>query len=140
MLRVDLANCWDDAVVEGEETSPLRVGRLVHRVVSRYPRVPAVSLSNVLPQVDSTVLEVNVVPEGGVAGRVVGVPILVLAAGQCVDVEDSVDLVLGTLQHCQIRNQSKPKTESHTISTTRSTCLNPSSLISNGFMSSSKWW
>ena len=46
-----------------------------------------------LPQVHDPVLEVAVLPERGDVGGVVGVPVLVLGAGQGVQVDDRVDAV-----------------------------------------------
>jgi hypothetical protein len=46
--------------------------------------------------VHDPVLEVAVLPEGGDVGGVVGVPVLVLGAGQRVQVDDRVDAVPGS--------------------------------------------
>ena len=48
-----------------------------------------------LPEPNGAVLVVAVVPKGGVGGGVVGVPARGLTAGDCVHVEDGVDLVGG---------------------------------------------
>jgi hypothetical protein len=42
-------------------------------------------------------LVIFVIPEGGVGGGVVGVPVGILAAGDGVHVEDCVDFVFGAL-------------------------------------------
>jgi hypothetical protein len=47
---------------------------------------------------NAAVLVVFVVPEGGMRGGVVGVPVGVLAAGKGVHVEDCVDFAFGTLR------------------------------------------
>jgi hypothetical protein len=97
MVKINPSDRGDDAVVESQQPRPLRVGGLVHGVVACDPGIPLVSTGNVLPKVDDAVLEVNVVPEGGVSGRVVGMPVLILAARAGMQVEDCVDSVLGAL-------------------------------------------
>ena len=84
-----------DAVVEGGEAVVFRVARLVERVIARDPGIRLVAGGELLPEPDGAVLEVPVVPEGGVAGRVVGMPVWVLAAWGGVHVEDGVDAVVG---------------------------------------------
>lgn len=51
-----------------------------------------------LPDIDGSVLEVLVVPKGSVPGGIVRVPVLVLAAGEGVEVENGVDAVFRTLK------------------------------------------
>lgn len=80
VVRVNIPDRWHNAVVESQQTCPFRVSRLVHRVVASDPRVTLVSASNMFPEVNGSVLEVLVVPESSVSSRVIGVPILVLAA------------------------------------------------------------
>lgn len=109
VFGINIADSGDDAIVEGEQASPLDVGGFVEGVVSRDPRISLVSLRNNLPQVDDSILEMLVVPEGGVAGRVVGVPILVLAAGSGVEVENRVDFVLGALQEERLVGNKTPR-------------------------------
>jgi hypothetical protein len=48
-----------------------------------------------LAQVHDALLEVRVLPEGREVRRVVGVPVLVLAAGGRVEVDHAVDALLG---------------------------------------------
>lgn len=49
------------------------------------------------PKVNGSVLEVLVVPKSSVSGRVVGVPILVLATRKRVEIENGIYAILGTL-------------------------------------------
>lgn len=79
MVRIDIPDCRHDTVVECQQATPLRVSRLVHGVVTSNPWISLISSGNMFPQVDCSVLEVFVVPKGGVSGRVVAVPILVLS-------------------------------------------------------------
>lgn len=98
MVRIDIPDRRHDTVVECQQTSPLRVSGLVHGVVTSNPWIAFVSSRNMFPQVDRPVLEVFVVPEGGVSGRVIAVPILVLSTGKGVKVENSVDTIFGALR------------------------------------------
>lgn len=98
MVRINIPNCGHNTVVECQQTSPLTVSRLVHGVVTGYPWIALVSSGNMFPQVDRSVLEVFVVPECGVSGRVIAVPILVLSTRQGMKVEDSVDTIFGALR------------------------------------------
>ena len=72
-----------------------RIGGLVYWVVAGHPRVVLVALGDGLPEVHGPVLEVLVPPEECLVGRVVRVPVLVLVAGKCMQVDDRVDLVPG---------------------------------------------
>ncbi len=64
----------------------LRVAGLVDRVVACDPRVGGVAGGDLRPEPEGAVLVVFVVPESGVRGGVVGVPVGVLAAGEGVHV------------------------------------------------------
>ena len=50
-----------------------------------------------LPEVDGSILEVLVIPESSVSGRVIAMPILVLATRQCVEIDDGIDAIFGAL-------------------------------------------
>jgi hypothetical protein len=102
VVAVDLANGRDEPVVERADDRAGRVGRLVEQVVSADRRLVAVARREGLPQVHDAILEVRVLPEGGDVGRVVGVPVLVLAAGHGVQVDDAVDAVLGAQSHDRV--------------------------------------
>ncbi len=91
MVGVDLADGGHEPVVDRADDLAARVAGLVEQVVTRHGRVVAVALGERLPQVHDAVLEVRVLPERGDVGRVVGVPVLVLAAGHGVQVDHAVD-------------------------------------------------
>lgn len=74
-----------------------RVAGLVDGIVACDPGVGDVAFCELGPEPDAAVLVVFVVPEGGVGGGVVGVPVGILAAGDGVHVEDCVDFVFGAL-------------------------------------------
>ena len=95
VVGIDLADGRDDSVVEGQQTSPLLICGLVHGIETSDPRITFVPPSENLPKVDHSVLKVLVVPEGRVAGRVVAMPILVLATRARMEVQNGVDAVLG---------------------------------------------
>lgn len=82
MIWIDLSNRRDDAVVEGEQSRPFGIGGLIHGIIPCNPGISFVSAGDVLPQIDGAVLEVDMVPEGSVASRVVAVPVLVLTSGK----------------------------------------------------------
>lgn len=71
-----------------------RITGLVDEIVARYPGVVLIAGSNLPPQPDDAVLEVFVVPEGGVVAAVVAMPVWVLTTWEGVQVEDRVDFVL----------------------------------------------
>jgi hypothetical protein len=100
VLGVDGADRGLDAVVEGGQAPVLRVARLVDRVVAGDPGVGLVVCSELLPEPDGAVLVVFVLPEGGVVGAAVAVPVGVLAAGEGVQVQDCVDFVFCALGRC----------------------------------------
>jgi len=81
VVRVDLSDSRLKAVVERRKTVVERVAWLVNWVVTSYPSVVLVAFSNLSPEPDDTVLVVFVVPEAGVVGDVVRVPVRVLSAG-----------------------------------------------------------
>ena len=95
MVRIDGADSGLEPIIERRQAPVLRVAGLVERVVSRDPGVSTVVSGKLLPEPDSAVLVVFVVPEGGVVSRVVGVPVAVLAAGSGVHVEDGVEALGG---------------------------------------------
>jgi hypothetical protein len=82
VVWVDGADGGLDAGVESRQAEVLGIAGFVDGVVTGDPGVVLVAGSDVLPEPEGAVLEVLVVPEGGVVGDVVGVPVLVLAAGE----------------------------------------------------------
>ena len=50
-----------------------------------------------LPEVDGSILEVLVIPESSISGRVVTMPILVLDPRQCVEIDNGIDTIFRTL-------------------------------------------
>ena len=62
MVWVDGADCSVDFVIEPDESSVLRVGGLVQRVITCNPFVVFVVLCKLCPKPEDTVLEVFVVP------------------------------------------------------------------------------
>ena len=95
MAGVDGAHRGGEPRVERADDRARLVGRLVHQVVARHPRVAAVAVGDRLPQMHDAVLEVRVLPEQRPVGRVVRVPVVVLPARQGVQVDDAVDPVRG---------------------------------------------
>jgi hypothetical protein len=83
----------DHPVAERLDDVPVRVGRFVHDVVPGDGGVAPVMRGESLPQVHGPVLEVPVGPEPRLVRLVVAVPVLVLRAGQCVEVQDRVQAV-----------------------------------------------
>lgn len=97
MIGIDFTDLGFDAVVEGWEAVVKRIAGFVDEVVARDPGVGFVAAGDSSPEMDHTVLKVFVVPERGMVGWVVSVPVATLAAGKGVQVENCVDVVLGTL-------------------------------------------
>ena len=95
VVGVHRADGRDEPPVEGPDDAAGLVRGLVQQVVARHPGVAPVVVGDGLPQVHDPVLEVPVLPEGGDVGGVVGVPVMVLGAGQGVQVDDRVDAVSG---------------------------------------------
>lgn len=94
MVRVDCPNSLVYLMIEVDQPRMRRVGRFVHRVVGRDPRIADVVLRELLPEPDRPVLEVLVHPEVGDVCAGVGVPIGILATGAGVQVKDGVNSVL----------------------------------------------
>jgi hypothetical protein len=107
VIGINLADDRDDAIVEGQKPGPLRVGRLVHGIVACNPWVSFVAFGDVPPQIDSPILKVDVIPKGGVTGGIVRVPVLILTSREGMQVEDSVNVVLGTLQRVNKRRAAQ---------------------------------
>lgn len=105
MVRVDLADRLFQAHVERRQADVLRVARLVDQVVAGNPSVGFVPCRDLLPQPDSAVLMVAMIPEGRVGGEVVRMPARRLTARQGMHIEDGVDLVFCTLD-TKINNQT----------------------------------
>lgn len=101
MLRVNCPNGLLHALVERRQPHVLRIAGLVQRIIPGHPGVAAIPGCDLLPQPDGAVLVVFILPEAGVVGWVVGVPVGVLAARGCVHVEDGVDVVVGALMPVQ---------------------------------------
>jgi hypothetical protein len=78
MVRVDLANCLLNTSIECGEPNMLRIARFVEGVVSSNPRIASVPGGDLLPEPNSPVLVVLVIPESSIAGRIVGVPVWIL--------------------------------------------------------------
>jgi len=86
VVGVDFSDSRLEAVVERRKTVVKRVTWLVDWVVTSYPSVVLVTFSDLSPEPDDTILVVFVVPEAGVVGNVVRVPVRVLSAGSGVKV------------------------------------------------------
>ncbi len=93
VIRIDGADRGLEATIEGPDGRALRVTRFVDRVVSGHPRVASVVRGDVFPEVDDAILELPLRPEVRPLRRVIAVPVLVLRAGDRVQVEDRVDAV-----------------------------------------------
>ena len=76
-------------------TVPVGIGGFIDGVVAGDPGVITVTAGEGFPEVDDAVLEVLVIPEAGVVGGVIAVPMLVLEAGERVEVDDGVNFVFG---------------------------------------------
>jgi hypothetical protein len=84
-------------VIEGGETVVEGITGLVNRIIACDPGVVLIVFCDLAPEPDGAVLVVFVVPERGVGGGVVGVPVRVLAARDGMHIEDGVDVVFGAL-------------------------------------------
>jgi hypothetical protein len=124
-----------DAGVEGGETVVQSVAGLIDGIVACDPGIGFVVCGDLFPEPDGAVLEVFVVPEGGIVGAAVAVPVGVLTTREGVEIEDGVDFVFSALG---VLVWDFGGQEGHTRSITRSRCLNPDSFSTRGFISSSK--
>jgi len=138
VVRVNFSDSRLEAVVERRKTVMERVTWFVDWVVASYPCVVLVAFGNLSPQPDDSVLVVLVIPEAGIVGDIVRMPIRILSSGGGMQVENGVDLVLGALTSW-LADTSTALQGSLTMSTTLSRCLKPSVFNTLGFMSSSKW-
>ncbi|OFA52354.1 hypothetical protein BEN35_11855 [Streptomyces fradiae] len=93
MAGVDGADRALQALVEGGQHVPGRLGRFVDGVVAGDLGAVPVPVGELLPQRYGPVLEVAVGPERGAVGGVVTVPVVILRAGQRVQVDDGVEAV-----------------------------------------------
>ena len=95
VVRVYGADGVYEAAVDRHDEGFARIVRFVDGVVPGDPGVVAIARGEGFPQVDGAILEMLVPPEERLVGRVVGVPVLVLVAGEGVQVNDGVDFVSG---------------------------------------------
>ena len=95
MVRVDGADGFLGARVPPYEACVLWVGGLVEQVIACDCGVAGVVGGDGDPEGDGLVLEDAMLPEKGLRSAGVGVPVLVLAARDGVEVEDHVEVVLG---------------------------------------------
>ena len=58
----------------------LRVAGLIQRVIPSNPRVIPISSGNLFPKPDGSVLMILIIPESGIAGWIIGMPVWILAA------------------------------------------------------------
>src|SRR5260370_14015128 len=72
------------------------ITRLIDGIIARHPGMSLVTIGYSFPEVYYPVLEVLMLPEQGFVGRVVAMPVLILVTGQGMQVDDRVDLLLGT--------------------------------------------
>lgn len=70
-----------------------RIARLIDWIISSHPSI-LVSSSNLLPEPYCTILMIFIVPESRVISNIIGMPIGVLSAWNCVNVEDRINLFL----------------------------------------------
>jgi hypothetical protein len=96
-MGVDGANLGLDAVVECGETIVQLIAGFIDRIVASNPWIRLVVRGDLLPEPYCTVLEVLVVPECGVFGTAIAVPVGILATWKRMHVENRVYIVLGTL-------------------------------------------
>ena len=75
----------------------LWIAGLIERVVPSNPGILPVPGSNLFPKPHRAVLVILVIPERGVASRIVRMPVRILAAGNGVHVQDGIDAMGRTL-------------------------------------------
>ena len=97
MIRIDDANGFFQALVEVNQAVLKLVSWLVDWIVPRDPSIVFVSCSNLFPEPDNTVLVVLEIPKCCVRCRVVGMPVLVVAPWESVQVQNGINPLLGTL-------------------------------------------
>ena len=141
VFRVNCSDCRHDSIVKCKKTSPLLICGLVQQIISCNPCVRPISGCYDFPQIDDTVLKVLVIPKSGVSSGVIAVPVLGLTTWSSVKVYYRIYAVFRTLWKCGwAYDKEKGWRGKFTSLMTLSTCLKPSSLITIGFISSSKWW
>ena len=96
MIWIDSAHCRDNAIIERDEPRMARVGRLIHGIISSNPGIPSVMLCELLPKPNNSVFEVFVPPEIAKMYARIAVPATILATWACMQVENSIDAILGT--------------------------------------------
>jgi hypothetical protein len=79
VIGVNVPDCWYNSVIKCQKATPFGISGLVHGVIASNPWIALISPSNMLPDINGSILEVFMIPESSMAGGVVGVPILVLA-------------------------------------------------------------
>src|SRR5258708_26426697 len=94
VVGVDGSDGLVELPVERFNLSFARIGRLIDGVIASHPGVILVASSDCLPQMNDSILEVLVLPEKRLVGRIIAMPILVLVARQSMQVDNGVDLLL----------------------------------------------
>src|SRR6266566_7909612 len=95
VVGVDGSNGLVEPPVERFNLRFARIGRFIDRVIASHPGVIFVAGSDCLPQMHDSILEVLVLPEKRLVGRIIAMPILVLVTWQSMQVDNGVDLLLG---------------------------------------------
>jgi hypothetical protein len=96
MFRVDLSYGFLDPIVEIDKIDVVRVCGLVERIVAGDEWIPSIMLGQRDPEIDHSVLELLEIPELCLVGPRVGMPILVLATRNSVEVKNNIQILLGT--------------------------------------------
>ncbi len=86
VIWINLADCRLDPLIERRKSDVFWVTRFVDGIIPGDPGIVLISLCELLPEPDSAVLMVFVVPESGVVGWIVRMPVWILAAGDGVHI------------------------------------------------------
>lgn len=71
MVRVDLPDRCINSIVKVNQTCVLRVCWFIKRVISGDPCIIFIMFSELFPEPNSPILEVSVIPEGSIVGRII---------------------------------------------------------------------
>src|SRR5579859_5717821 len=94
VVGIDSANSLVEPPIERHKHRFTGISRFVDGVVAGYPGMSLVTIGNGFPEMNHPVLKVLMLPEQSLVRRIVAMPCLILVAGQGMQIDNGVDVLL----------------------------------------------
>ena len=93
MVRVYLPDRITQSFVIRKKFFTCWISRFVHHIITGYPGIVFIALSNYFPKMQGPVLEILVYPEPCYMRGIIAMPVLVLRSRKCMQINDGINMM-----------------------------------------------